>query len=164
MPPYAIHALAEAGKALLISQNLEKLLLEMFEFRKLHQSFEYAKQTGGAITPEKYKLALTNGVKKLRDQDAIHPTVDSALTEYIENRHILVHRWALQYGFPDQANVGAWETLRIHSLSVTKQAIDLFTFFSKYLGDFAMPEMAARDYASYQARMLSMFNREFKAS
>ena len=38
----AIAALADTGKAILVSQTLEKLLVELLEFRKLHQSFDYA--------------------------------------------------------------------------------------------------------------------------
>ena len=164
MPPHAIAALAETGKAVLISQNLEKLLLEMLEFRKLHQDFDYAKRTNGALTPESYKLALMNGVKRLRDQRAIHASLNAALVKYIEDRHVLVHRWALQHGFPDYADVHAWEALGLHARSVATQAAQLFGFFTSYLAEYAMPEVAARDYPTYQARMLNMFNHEYKTS
>ena len=59
--PQAIEAFAEVGKAVLVSQNLEKLLIELLEFRKLHQDFDYATSTNGEMTPEMYKLNLTNG-------------------------------------------------------------------------------------------------------
>ena len=164
MPPHALAALAETGKAVLVSQNLEKLLIEMLEFRKLQQDFDYAKRTGGAISPESYKLALMNGVNRLRDQNAIHPTLDAALVKYIDDRHVLVHRWALNHGFPDYAAVGAWEALGSHARSVASQAASLFGFFTTYLAEYAMPEVAAKDYPTYQARMLSMFNREFTSN
>ena len=162
MQPHAISALAETGKAVLVSQNLEKLLLEMLEFRKLHQDFDYAKRTNGALTPESYKLALMNGLKRLRKQGAIHASLDAALVKYIEDRHVLVHRWALQHGFPDHADAGAWQALAAHARSVSAQAAQLFGFFTTYLAEYAMPEVAASDYPTYQARMLSMFNREYK--
>lgn len=161
MPPHALLALAETGKAVLISQNLEKLLSEMFEFRKLHQDFDYAKTTGGEVPPKRYKDALMNGVKSLREQSAIHPTLDAAVVKYIEGRHVLVHRWALEHGFPDDANVQAWTALASHARSVSDQAQSLFGFISKYLAAFAMPDLAARDYPAYEERMLNMFNREY---
>src|SRR2546428_1549586 len=154
-----IAALAETGKAVLVSQNLEKLLIELLEFRKLHQDFDYAVSTNGAVAPELYKMALMNGVKRLREQGALHPSLDDALVKYIEDRHSLVQRWALNHGFPDDEDAKAWQALESHAHSVASQAAQLFGFFIKYLAEYAMPEVAAKDYPTYQARMLSMFNR-----
>jgi hypothetical protein len=158
---YIIAALAETGKAVLASQNLEKLLVELLEFRKLHQNFDYAVTTNGVVAPELHKMALMNGVKRLRDQQALHPTLDKALVRYIEDRHILVHRWALTYGFPEDGDVQAWQELQLHASSVTKQAAGLYSFFISYLEEYAVFEVATKDYAAYQARMLKMFNREY---
>ena len=163
MPPHALAALAETGKAVLVSQNLEKLLIEMLEFRKLHQDFDYAKSTNGAVGAGLYRMALMNGVKRLREQNAIHHSLDVALVKYIDDRHILVHRWALEHGFPDYENVQAWNKLAAHARSVAAQAVQFFGFFTLNLAEYAMPNVAAQDYPKYQERMLSMFNREFKA-
>ena len=161
MPPHALVALAETGKAVLVSQNVEKLLLELLRFRKLLQDFEFAKAAGGSVPPESYKLALMNAVKKLREEGTLHPTLDAALVKYIEDRHVLVHRWALTHGFPDYENVPAWEALGLHARSVSTQAAHLHDFFSQHLVEYAMPEIAAKDYAAYETRMLGMFNREY---
>jgi hypothetical protein len=158
---HAIAALADTGKAILVSQTLEKLLIELLEFRKLHQNFDYAISTNGAVAPELYKMALMNGVKRLRDQGALHNTLDAALVKYIEDRHILVHRWAINHGFPDDADIAAWQILQAHARSVGDQAARLYGFFVSYLADYAMPEVAAKDYQTYQHRMLNMFNREY---
>ena len=159
--PHAVAAFAEVGKAVLVSQNLEKLLIELLEFRKLHQDFDYATSTNGEMTPEMYKLNLTNGVKRLRTQNAIHPSLDTALVKYIEDRHVLVHRWALSFGIPDDKDTHAWQTLQSHANSVLRQAAKLYGFFTSYITEHAPIEVAAKDYAGYQYRMLSMFNREY---
>jgi hypothetical protein len=157
----AIAALADTGKAILVSQTLEKLLVELLEFRKLHQSFDYAISTNGAVAPELYKMALMNGVKRLREQGALHITLDAALVKYIEDRHILVHRWAINHGFPSDVDIVAWQLLQAHARSVGDQAARLYGFFVSYLAEYAMPEVAAKDYQTYQHRMLNMFNREY---
>ena len=126
---HAIAALADTGKAILISQTLEKLLVELLEFRKLHQDFNYAVSTNGAISPKYYRNSMMNGVKLLRDQGALHSTLDKALVKYIEERHILVHRWALNHGFPDDSDTQAWQTLQLHARSVGDQAAKLYGFF-----------------------------------
>ena len=162
--PHAIAALADTGKAVLVSQTLEKLLVELLEFRKLHQDFDYAVSTNGAVAPELYKMALTNGVKRLREQGALHPSLDAALVKYIEDRHVLVHRWAISHGFPDDADVRAWQALQVHARSTGDQAARLYGFFVTYLAEYAMPEVAAKDYPTYQQRMLSMFNREYASA
>jgi hypothetical protein len=160
-PSHVTAALAETGKAILISQNLEKLIVELLEFRKLHQDFDYAIKTQGVVAQELYKTALMNGVKRLREQKALHPSLDAALVTYIEDRHILVHRWALTHGFPEYSDRQAWHALESHAKSTLAQATHLFGFFTKYLAEYAMPEVAAKDYPTYQARMLNMFNREY---
>jgi hypothetical protein len=159
----SIVALAETGRVVLISQSFEKLLIELLEFRKLHQNFDYATSTAGTMSSEMYKMALMNGVKRLREQNALHPTLDQSLVKYIEDRHILIHRWAISNGFPDDADVSAWNALHTHASSVAKQATELFAFFSQYLARYAMPDAAAKDYDFYQAQMLNMFNRKFPA-
>lgn len=162
--PHAIAALADTGKAVLVSQTLEKLLVELLEFRKLHQNFDYAVSTNGVVAPELYKMAMMNGVKRLREQGALHPSLDEALVKYIEDRHVLVHRWAINHGFPDDGDVQAWQALQAHARSTGDQAAKLYGFLVTYLAEYAMPEVAAKDYPTYQQRMLNMFNREFSSA
>lgn len=159
---HANAAFTEIGKAIFVSQQLEKILIEMFEFRKLHLDFEYAKETMGAIAPELYKMALMNGIKKLRSQNAIDPSLDKALVKYIDDRHVLVHRWCLNHGFPDYADAQAWNKLHAHAKSLVKQVAQLYDFFTSYLAEYGTMEVAIKDYPAYEARMLNMFNQKFE--
>lgn len=160
--PSSNAAFTEIGKAIYVSQLLEKILTEMFEFRKLHADFEYAIKTQGEVGPGLYKSALMNGIKCLRTQNVIDPSLDEALVRYIEDRHLLVHRWVLTYASPSFEDDPAWDKFYNHAKNVVKQVSQLYDFFALYLEKYGKTKVAVQDYLAYEARMLNIFNRKYE--
>ena len=160
MPPHQVAAFAEVGRAIHVAQSFEMVLAQLFEFFKMQEDMNYAVKTGGFIAPEAYKAPLRNLLKRLQERGQVEPTFATRLDQYIEARHILVHRWVLQNGLALPDDVPHWEALANHAKSVAVEADYLMGYLLHYILKYTDPAWAATNPEEYKRRMANLFFQE----
>ena len=93
-------AYAAIGHAVFAAQNLETVLIPIFEFFKMQTAPGYLEKTGGYVSTGAYKVLIKNVVKFLSERGSIAPDLEARLAAYVDARHLLVHRWVQQHGWP----------------------------------------------------------------
>ncbi|RVU43060.1 hypothetical protein [Rubrivivax rivuli] len=150
-------AFASVGRAVWLCQVFEASLAPIYEFFKMNVQPGYFQKTGGYVAGGAYKNPLKNIVKELSARGNIDPTVESRLEKYIEDRHLLVHRWFIQNGWPKDESVEAWKALESHATAVGDEAQDLMHYFTGYIVKHAEPGRAQANPDEYSARISSLF-------
>ncbi len=90
------HAYFAIGRAVFAAQMLETALIPIFEFFKMHTEPGYLEKTGGYVTEGAFKVPIKNVVKFLSERGSIAPDLETRLNKYVEDRHLLIHRWIQQ--------------------------------------------------------------------
>lgn len=157
MSPHEAAAFTAIGRAVWMAQVFEATLVQLFEFFKMQQDLVYAQKTGGYVTPQAYKLAISNLIKALAAKGNIEPELEGKLLKYNEDRHTLVHRWYVQHGYPAEDAAVSWHQLQVHADSVGKQAESLVKYLVGYIVAYAQPDWAAKNPDEYRARMSHLF-------
>jgi len=157
MKPHLLRAFAAVGQAVWMSQIFETALIPIYEIFKIHADSAYVKRTGGFVPPGAYKTPIKNIIKQLTAAGRIDAAIEQKLDAYIESRHILVHRWFVLYGWPDDEDSDEWAKIEAHANSLTSQARDLTQAFTGYLVKYAEPEWAAANPVQYRERMVNIF-------
>ena len=160
MPPHQFVAFAEVGHAIHVAQSFEMVLAQLFEFFKMQEDKSYALKTGGFVAPGAYKAPLRNLLKRLQERGQVEPTFATRLDQYIEARHVLVHRWVLQNGPAVPDDVAHWEALARHAKSVTVDAEYLMDYLLRYVLKYADPAWAETHPDEYKRRMANLFSQE----
>ena len=160
MPPHQLVAFSEVGRAIHVAQSFEMVLAQLFEFFKMQEDMNYAVKTSGFIAPEAYKAPLRNLLKRLQERGQVEPTFAARLDQYIEARHVLVHRWVLQNGLAAPDDIAHWESLARHAKSVTVDAEYLMGYLLRYILKYADPAWAATNPDEYKHRMANLFSQE----
>ncbi len=148
------------GRAALDAQVLELVLTPVFEFFKMHTVPGHLTKTGGYILEGAWKQPLANLVKELEKENAIDPALRDRLRAYIENRHTLIHRWALTNGvLADAAPPDDWEPLMRLAREVSAEARSLCGSFTGYMVAWTQPEWATANPDEYKQRVVEMFHK-----
>ena len=156
-------AFAAVGRAVWLCQVFETTLAPIYEFFKMNVQPGYFEKTAGYIPDGAYKNPLKNIVKELSTRGHIDPSLESRLEKYIEDRHLLVHRWFSQRGWPNDDYVQGWKELENHATAVRDEAQELMRYFAGYMVKHAEPGKAQANLDEYSERISSLF-REPKKS
>jgi hypothetical protein len=88
-------ALTRVGQAVMSVQAFESVLALAYNFYKFGTD---PKRTDAAITAGIYKIPVANIVKALGERGDIDGDLEERLKAFVEDRHLLIHRWLLQRG------------------------------------------------------------------
>ena len=117
----------------------------------------YLERTQGFIAETTYKNPLRNIIKELSTRTQIDPEIETRLDRYIEDRHLLVHRWFIHYGWPDDDDLEQWTSLQDHADRVGNEAQELTRYFAGYIVRFAETEWAKQNPDEYDAKISGLF-------
>jgi hypothetical protein len=157
MKPHMSQALASVGHAVWMCQVFETLLAPIYEFFKMNVQPGYFDKTKGFVPDSAYKNPLRSIVKELSARNQIDISVEAKLDRYIEDRHLLVHRWFIQNGWPSDDYEEGWRALEIHANSVRDQAQELARYFTGYIVEHAAPGLAEKDPSAYTEKLSILF-------
>lgn len=95
---------AAIGRAVFFAQIFETSLIQVFEIFKKNTDEKYLEAEGSAVSASKFKFPIVNVIKFLSSAEKISPKLQKRLEEYVEDRHVLIHRYVHQNGLPDLAD------------------------------------------------------------
>ena len=72
-------------------------------------------------------------LEELRRYVDVSKDFESRLLDFIERRHTLIHRWGIEYGFPN--NDASYEKLEQFSNILAKDAIGLSNVLYEYIAE-----------------------------
>jgi hypothetical protein len=113
--------------------------------------------TKGEIPAGVFKQPTSNILKLLSDRGNLSSEWDVRLRQYLNNRHLLVHRWIIERGVPTTDE--DWDALRALAITVEQEATVLTTSFREYALRFGDPESKEFSADLVQSRMRELFSR-----
>jgi hypothetical protein len=151
------HAYAAIGRAVVAAQMFETALVSVFEFFKMHTKLGYLEKSGGYVSAGAFKVPIKSIVNMLSQQGDIAPDLEDRLTAYTEDRHVLIHRWTQQHGWPADGDVNGFVPVINLANRVNQEARDLTCLFVGYILKFSGPDGANMEPEDYKLRIAAMF-------
>ena len=152
-------AYVAVGRAILAAQLFETALVPIFEMHRIHSEPDRLGKTGGYLAAGAFKVPIASIVRILAEKGTIAPDLETRLKAYVEDRHLLVHRWVQERGIPDDNNPKDFLLLAEFALRVEREARELARIFVGYILKYADPDWSAANQDEYKARMAQMFLR-----
>lgn len=152
-------AYAAIGRAVAFAQIFETALIPIFEFFKMQTEPGYREKTGGYVSAGAFKVPVKNIIKALSAKGDLATDLEARLTLYVENRHLLIHRWFQTNGWPAENDAAGFAPIVELANRVEREAKELTRLFTGYMVKFAEPEWAAANGEDYKARMATIFHR-----
>ena len=137
------------------AQLLETALVPIFEIHRVNTEPDRLAKTDGYLSAGAFKVPTSSIVKMLSDKGSIAPDLETRLKTYIEDRHLLVHRWVQEKGIPTTEK--DFLLLAKLALTVEKEARDLIRIFAGYMVKHTEPDWAAANLDEYRSRMAAIF-------
>jgi hypothetical protein len=152
-------AYAAIGRAVVAAQMFETALVPIFEFFKIQTEPGYLEETGGRISAGSFKFPVANIVKALADRGNIASDLEARLTNYVEDRNTLIHRWVLQHGWPDANDAAGFDPIVELANRVLREAQQLTQQLAGYVLRFSEPAWLSEHGDEYKERMAQLFHR-----
>lgn len=152
-------AYAAIGRAVAFAQIFETALIPIFEFFKMQTELGYIEKTGGYLPAGAFKVPVKNIIKALSAKGDIAPDLEARLNSYVEDRHLLIHRWVQQNGWPADNDAAGFAPIVELANRVEREAKELARLLAGYMVSFGEPEWAAANAEDYKARMAAIFHR-----
>jgi hypothetical protein len=80
-----------------------------------------------------FRPAVTALLNELKSIIAVDMSFESTLRDFAERRHVLIHRWFIQRGWPPPSDSSQQMELTKFALAVAQDAVDLSSFLAKYV-------------------------------
>jgi hypothetical protein len=153
------YAYAAIGRAVFAAQLFETTLVPIFEFFKMHSDPEYLLKTEGYIPAGSFKVPVKAIVKTLAASGSIASDLERRLSNYVEDRNTLIHRWVQERGWPDDNDAEGFIPIIELATRVEREAKSLTSAFAGYMVRFANSDWAAEHGDEYKERMARLFHR-----
>jgi hypothetical protein len=150
-------AYAAVGRAIVAAQIFETALVPIFELHRVHTEPDRLSETKGYLSAGAFKMPVTNIVKFLSSRGSIAPDLEARLHSYIQDRHLLVHRWLHENPLPLESEPETMLPLMEHAQKVEREATDLARLIVGYVVKYAEPEWAASNPEDFSAKMAALF-------
>lgn len=151
-------AYAAIGRAVRAAQVFETILVPIFEFFKMQTEPGYLEKTGGYIPAGAFKVPVRNVIKLLGAKGQIAPDLEVTLDSYVEARHLLIHKWFQEHGWPNDNDTEGFAPVIELASRVERDATALTRLFAGYMAEFGKPEWAAATAEDYRARAAAIFH------
>lgn len=152
-------AYAAIGRAVVFAQIFEAALIPIFEMFKMQTEPKYLEKTGGYIPAGSFKVPVKSVIKTLSSKGNIAPDLETRLNSYVEDRHVLIHRWFQEHGWPTDNDAAGFAPIVELASRVESEARELSRLFAGYMVKFAEPKWAAANGDDYKTRMEAIFHR-----
>jgi hypothetical protein len=153
------HAYTAIGRAVFAAQLFETVLVPVFEFFKMSTEPGYLEETGGFVRAGAFRIPVKAIVNTLKAHGQLAPDLESRLSAYVDDRNILIHRWIMEHGWPDEGDVAGFAPVMELAQRVEREARALTLIFANYMVKFASPDWAVDHPVEYRERVAAMFQR-----
>ena len=143
------------GRALLATQILETALVPIYELYRVSTEPDRLAKTQGYLSAGAFKVPTSTIVKMLSDKGSIAADLETRIKAYIDNRHLLVHRWTQEHGVP--ATEKDFLLLAMLALKVEMEARELSRILARYVVKHSGPDWAAANLDDYKLKMAGIF-------
>src|SRR6267154_2940767 len=126
-------AYAAIGRAVAFAQIFETVLIPIFEFFKVQTELGYFEKTSGYISDDAFKVPVKKVIKALSAKSNIAPDLEDRLNSYVEDRHVLIHRWFRENGWPADNDVVGFAPIIELANRVESEARELTRLFAGYM-------------------------------
>jgi hypothetical protein len=123
----------------------------------MHTKPGYLEKTGGYVSAGAFKVPIKSIVNMLSEQGDIAPDLEHRLTAYAEDRHVLIHRWIQQHGWPADGDVNGFVPVIDLANRVNQEARDLTRLFVGYILKFAGPDGVNIEPGDRKSKIAAMF-------
>lgn len=152
-------AYAAIGRAVFAAQMFETALIPIFEGFRMYTEPGYLEKTGGCLPAGAFKIPIKNVIKALAEKGSIASDLETRLSAYVEDRHLLIHRWLQERGWPVENDATGFIPIIELANRVEQEAKELARQLVGYMVKFAEPEWATANADEYKARMANIFRR-----
>ena len=146
------------GRAIVAAQIFETVLIPIVELHRVHTEPSRLGHTKGCISAGAFKVPVANIVKFLHDRGSIAPDLETRLTAYIRDRHLLVHRWVQENPLPIDQEPETLVPLMEHAARVEREANDLARIFVGYVLKYAEPTWSTAHPDEFRSKMIALFH------
>lgn len=157
-------AYTAVGRAVLATQMLETALVPILEMHRLHAEPGRLTETGGYLSAGAFKVPVSNIVKLLVEKGAIAPDLEERLNAYVQDRHLLIHRWIQERGLPDERSPKDFLLLAEFAVRVEREARELTRMLVGYVVKHGEPTWAEANPEEHSRRMAELFQRAHRES
>lgn len=146
------------GKAICLFQNLEILIVVSFEFLQMVSSPEYRDISKGCIDPKLYRKSIRRFLERLSKQNNIDPQLEKDISDLVEKRDVLVHRWIREQGWPSADDDAGWSDYESLANEVADESRGIIRLLSGYLLKLNDQEWAQQNPKEYVERVRRLFH------
>jgi hypothetical protein len=148
---------AAIGRAICASQVFEFTLTISFEAFRMITEPEYRDLTEGRIDAARFKTPVKNLLKALSARNDISETLEAEITDLIERRHTMVHRWSYENGVAEPSDDQHWRKYEALARSVESDSNRIAHLLLSYMLKWGDPEWAGANKPEYLGRMKQLF-------
>jgi hypothetical protein len=148
-------ALQSIGKAVINAQGFEAAIIPIFEVHRIFADPGRMDSTGGRLPEGAWKQPIASLIRQLVERSKISGKLEDRLRNYVEDRHLLIHRWAYEVGIPSTDD--EWAKVRIHADHVAAEALELMNLFVSYALRYGNPETSTCAPEEFGIRMSEIF-------
>lgn len=148
------NAYAAIGRAVIAAQRFETMLVPMFEFFRMVSDPEYRDKTKGYVSAGKFKVPTSVIVKLLAGKGDIAPDLEARLNRYVEDRHLLIHRWMIERGWPSPGDAVGF----VPVIELAKRIEEEANTLTKSIVSYMLNSQDVQDKTEYSALIARMFH------
>ena len=150
-------AYAAVGRAIVAAQIFETELVPIFELHRVHAEPDRLSETKGYLSAGAFKMPITNIVMFWNSRGSIASNLEARLHSYIQDRHLLVHRWLHENPLPLDCDPETMRPLMEHAQKVEHEATELARLIVGHVVKYGEPEWAASNPEEFSAKMAALF-------
>jgi hypothetical protein len=145
------------GRAVASAQRFETILIWIFDLYKMVTDDDYLDQWEGEFPPRAMKQRTSDLLKALKAKGHIAPDLEQRLTDYLDDRHTLIHRWMAEHGWPRRDDIAGFTPIIALAHRVQTEANFLTKAFVRYVDKQKLE--GVEDLEEYAGKIEKLFQR-----
>ena len=121
------------GRAVGAAQILETVIVVCAEFLRFSKESLAGKETSAFVNTKRLKTATKALVKELSQSNDIAPEFEERVVRLVDKRHILIHRWYVENGWPDEDDPDDIDRLAGLATEVESESREIVRMLAQYI-------------------------------
>ena len=152
-------AYAALGRAVASAQFFDTALAPILVFFRIPPIPDAPDPRGGQVPAEAFRLPVRQLIQALSEQGTLAPDLETRLVTYFERRHLLIHRWFQEQGWPADEDAEGFAPVLALADQVESEAMELTRIFTGYMVGYADPAWSNATVEAYKVRMWALYHR-----
>lgn len=121
------------GRAVGAAQMFETVIVVCAEFLRFSKESLAGKETSAFVNTKRLKTATKALLKELSQSNDIAPDFEERVVRLVDKRHILIHRWYAENGWPDEDDVDDINRLAALAKEVEGESREIVRMLAQYI-------------------------------